>query len=192
VPAIPWARDADQPTNASQTRRERAATPIQEQESFRWLLALRPAREEAVRCPGTRIVSVADSEADIREVLADGMEGPRAAAGIVRACRDRAPVDDLEEDRAARDSLREEVLAAPVLSRQTIPVRGREAKVACADRHRRQPRTSREAVVEVRAARVTLRAPERRPDNCRTSSSTRCRSPRWLPPRTTSRWSGSC
>jgi len=33
--------------------------------------------------------------------------------------------------------------------------------VACADRHRRQPRTSREAVVEVRAARVTLRAPER-------------------------------
>jgi hypothetical protein len=33
--------------------------------------------------------------------------------------------------------------------------------VACEDRTRRQPRTTREAVVEVRAARVTLRAPER-------------------------------
>jgi Transposase DNA-binding/Transposase Tn5 dimerisation domain/Transposase DDE domain len=161
VQAIPWARDEDQPTNASQTRRERAATPIEEKESFRWLLAMRQAREEAVRCPGTRIVSVADSEADIFEVLAEGMEEPRAADWIVRSCQDRALVDDLEEDRTALDSLREEVLTAPVLYRQTITVRGREAKVACEDRNRRQPRKSREAVVEVRAARVTLRAPER-------------------------------
>src|SRR5207253_5334539 len=137
---IPWARDDDKPPNASQTRGERAATPIEQKESFRWLLSMRQAREQARRCPGTRMVSVADSEADISEVIAQGMEEPRTADWIVRACQDRALVDDLEEVGAGRDSLRAEVLAAPVLDRQTIQVRGRAAKVACEDRGRRQPR----------------------------------------------------
>jgi hypothetical protein len=162
VQAIPWARDADTPSHASRTRGERAATPIEAKESFRWLLAMRQARAEAGRCPGTQIVFVADSEADIFEVLAEAMEEPRTGDWIVRSCRDRALVDDLEEDRAALDYLHAEVLAAPVRYRQTIQVRGREAKVACEDRGRRQPRQSRAAVVEVRAARVTLRAPTRR------------------------------
>jgi hypothetical protein len=161
VQAIPWARDDDKPRDATRTRGERAAEPIEQKESFRWLLSMHRAREEAEHCPGTRIIAVADSEADILEVLAAGMEGPRAVDWIVRSCQDRALVDDLDETRAALDYLREEVRAAPVLFRRTITVRGREAKVACEDRARRQPRKTREAVVEVRAARVTLRAPER-------------------------------
>ena len=108
-------------------------------------------RREAARCPGTRIVFVADSEADIYDVIAEGMEGPRTADWIIRSCQDRALVDDLWEDRIGLDYLREELLAAPVLERRTITVRGRTAKVACEDRGRRQPRQSREAVVEVRA-----------------------------------------
>jgi hypothetical protein len=162
VQAIPWARDSHRPTSSAQTRGQRAATPIEAKESFRWLLSMRQARAEADRCPGTQSVSVADSEADIFEVLAEGMEAPRTADWIVRCCQDRALVDDLEETGAALDYLREEVLAAPVLDRQTIEVRGREAKVACEDRSRRQPRKSRAAIVEVRAARVTLRAPQRK------------------------------
>jgi Transposase Tn5 dimerisation domain/Transposase DNA-binding/Transposase DDE domain len=161
VQAIPWARDDDKPRNATRTRGERATQPIEEKESFRWLLAMHQAREEAQQCPGTRIIAVADSEADIFEVLAAGMDEPRAIDWIVRSCQDRALVDDLDETRAALDSLRAEVGAAPVLFRQTITVRGRTAKVACEDRARRQPRKTREAVVAVRAARVTLRAPER-------------------------------
>jgi hypothetical protein len=160
VQAIPWARDDDQPPNASRTRGQRAAAPIEEKESFRWLLSMRQAREEARLCPGTRIVSVADSEADIYEVIAEGMESPRTADWVVRCCQDRALVDDLE-GAAGLDYLRAEVLAAPELYRQTIQVRGREAKVACEDRGRRQPRRSRAAVVAVRAAQVTLRAPAR-------------------------------
>jgi Transposase Tn5 dimerisation domain/Transposase DNA-binding/Transposase DDE domain len=161
VQSIPWARDDDKPRNATRTRGERAAQPIEEKESFRWLLAMHHAREEVQHCPETRIISVADSEADILEVLAAGMEEPRSVDWIVRSCQDRALVDDLDETRAAQDYLRAEVGAAPVLFRQTITVRGRTAKVACEDRTRRQSRTTREAVVEVRAARVTLRAPER-------------------------------
>jgi Transposase DNA-binding/Transposase Tn5 dimerisation domain len=160
VQAIPWARDDDQPPLAARTRGERAATPIELKESYRWLLAIRQAREEAARCPGTRIVSVADSESDIYEVIVAAMERPRTIDWVIRSCQDRALVDDLEGT-AGMDHLREEVRAAPVLYQKTIPVRGRTAKVACESRGRRQPRKSRDAVVEVRAARVTLRAPER-------------------------------
>jgi Transposase DNA-binding/Transposase Tn5 dimerisation domain len=158
--ATPWARDDDKPPNATKTRGQRAAMPIEEKESYRWLLSLRMAREEAARLPGTQIVCVADSEADIYEVLAEGMELPRVADWIVRSCQDRALVDDTDETTASLDYLREEVLQATVLDRKTITVRGREAKVACEDRDRRQPRKTRQATVEVRAAAVTLRAPE--------------------------------
>ena len=57
--------------------------------------------------------------------------------------------------------MREQVLTRNVLFTQTIQVRRREAKVACEDRGRRQPRRSRSAEVEVRAGRVTLQPPWR-------------------------------
>jgi hypothetical protein len=161
IQAIPWARDDDAPKKASKTRSQRAATPIEEKESYRWLLSMQQARVEAARCPGTQFVAVADSESDIYDVLAEGMEEPRTADWIIRSCQDRALVDDLWEDRASLDYLRAEVLSTPVLDRRTITVRGRTAKLACEDRDRRQPRKSRTAIVEVRAVRVTLRAPER-------------------------------
>jgi hypothetical protein len=160
VQAIPWTREGDKLPVSSQSSRRRAATPIEEKESFRWLLSMHEARECARGCPQTQIVYVADSEADIYDVIATGMEEPRAADWIVRSCQDRVLVDD-REDANGLDYLRAEVLAAPVLYRQTIQVRGRRAKLACDDRGRRQPRKSREAVVEVRAVPVTLRAPER-------------------------------
>jgi hypothetical protein len=160
VQAIPWARDDDAPKNATKTRAERAAEPIEEKESFRWLLSMERAHTEAERCPGTQLVYVADSEADIYDVIAAGMERTGRADWIIRSCQDRALVDDLE-DRFVLDYLREELLSAPVVERRTITVRGRQSKVSCEDRGRRQPRLSLEAIVEVHAARITLRAPQR-------------------------------
>lgn len=157
--ALPWTRDDDKPTCATQTRGQRAAKPIEEKESFRWLLAMRQARAEAERCPTTQVIYLADSEADIYEVISEGAEEPRTADWIIRSCQERALVDD-DEERFVSDYLRDELLAGPVLFEQEITVRGREAKVACEDRGRRQPRQSRDAVVEVRAAQVTLRAPQ--------------------------------
>lgn len=156
-----WTRDEDKPAASTQTRARRAATPIEEKESYRWLCSLRQAQAEAGRCPGTRIVFAADSEADIYEVIAAGMEEPRSIDWIVRACQDRALEDDATGTVAAPEHLRAAVAATPVRSERTISVRGREPKVACDRRSRRQPRESRAAVVEVRAARVTLRAPWR-------------------------------
>ena len=53
------------------------------------------------------------------------------------------------------------MLVEDVLFTQTINVRGRKTKVRCDTRGRKQPRESRKAEVEVRATRVTLRAPWR-------------------------------
>jgi hypothetical protein len=107
---------------------------------------------------------VADSEADIYELLQETQEGSQGLDWIVRACQDRAIRNDsgseTDSDTQAKH-LREQVAAEDVLFTQTVNVRGRKAKVSCEDRGRRQPRKSRTAEVEVRASRVTLRAPWR-------------------------------
>ena len=164
-----WARD-EGVGSASLSRAERAATPIEEKESYRWVETLRRADEDARRCPSTQVICVADSEADIYELVAEGTAEGRRGDWIVRAAQDRALLptanpgggEQGEEDPTAGGKhLREELLAQPVLFTQRIRVRGRKAKVACETRGRRQPRQSREAEVEVRAARVTLRPPWR-------------------------------
>lgn len=127
VRATPWARADAAPTNASRTRAERAATPIEDKESLRWLASMRQAREEAGRHPGTRILGIADSEADIYEVIAEGMAEPRTADWIVRACQDRAVVGEATAPTTATGPLRAVLLAAPVLFAKTIEVRGRES-----------------------------------------------------------------
>jgi hypothetical protein len=157
-----WVRDESKPRLATQTRAQRAATPIEEKESHRWLRSLRQAQAEADRCPGTKIIVAADSEADIYEVIAAGMERPRTIDWIVRACQDRALERRAGEKPAAPGNLRSAVAATPARFERTISVRGREPKVACDQRRRRQPRQSRTAVVGVRAAQVTLRAPWRK------------------------------
>jgi hypothetical protein len=142
------------------TRAERAAIPIEEKESYRWVATLRQASEEAQRCPATQLINVADSEADIYEVLVEGTREPRTIDWIVRACQDRALLCENGQN-SGENLVREYVLKQSVLFDKTIQVRGRKAKVACETRGRRQPRQSREAEVVVRAARVTLRPPRR-------------------------------
>jgi hypothetical protein len=73
VHATTWTRDDLAVTTAQKTRAERAATPIEAKESLRWLDSMRQARAEAARHPTTQIICAADSEADIYEVIAEGM-----------------------------------------------------------------------------------------------------------------------
>jgi hypothetical protein len=154
-------RSDDKPLNATKSRAQRQTTPIENKESYRWLIALRQAQEEARLQPVTQFICVADSESDIYELLAEATAGPGNADWIVRACQDRALQPDSEGETEPAGSLREQLLAAPVLYTETIFVRGRKAKVSCEERGRRQPRESREAEVEVRAVRLTLRPPDR-------------------------------
>jgi hypothetical protein len=155
-----WVRDEADERCASMSRGQRAATPIEEKESYRWVDTLRRAGEEAQRCPATQLVCLADSEADIYELLAEATAQPQRVDWIVRACQNRAlQWEDGQE--TGEKYVREHVLAQPVLFTHTIQVRGRKAKVACESRGRRQPRQSRQAELAVRAGRVTLRPPWR-------------------------------
>lgn len=158
-------RPADEkPASKAQAARRRKQTPIEQKESYRWIRSLRIVQEEAQRAPQTHVVHVADSEADIFEWLAEAGGGPGNFDWIVRACQDRALADggaNSPENSEVLARLGEQLAAQPVLYRHAVDVRGRSAKVACEDRGRRQPRQSRQAHVEVRAARVTLRAPWR-------------------------------
>jgi hypothetical protein len=159
VHAAAWVRQ-EGTACAQLSRAERAAIPIEEKESHRWVTTLQQANEEAQRCPSTQFVCVADSEADIYEVLVEGTGETSRSNWIVRACQNRALLCE-NSDNTGEKYVRAFVLEQPALFGKTIQVRGRKGKVACETRGRRQPRASRQAEVVVRAARVTLRPPWR-------------------------------
>lgn len=156
-----WVR-SEETVRSSISRSERAKTPIEEKESFRWIETLRQAQIEAQQCPSTHVICVADSEADIYEFLVEAMQEPRQSDWIVRACQDRALMAETSDADAA-PYLRDTLLNQPILFTNTIQVRGRKPLVKADTRGRRQPRESRAAEVAVRAAQVMLRPP-RRPD----------------------------
>lgn len=156
VAASAWARDSQRPETRP-TRAARATTPIEQKESRRWLQTWELACRRAAEWPATHVIVVADSEADVYEHLAAASDA-KSCDWIVRAAQDRALVGDAA---TGNKRLFAELERQPVLFRQAIAVRGRRAKVSCETRARRQPRQSRRAEVEVRAAEVTLRPPQR-------------------------------
>lgn len=58
------------PESLGQTK-QRSSLPIEEKEFFRWLEGYRRSGELARECPGTRIVSVADREADLHDIFVE-------------------------------------------------------------------------------------------------------------------------
>jgi hypothetical protein len=148
-----WTRE----TGPSQAN-ARKKLPIEEKESLRWLETHRHAQEIAQEQPKTQFVCVADSEADIFEVIECDQDSPKNFQWIIRSCYDRSLVtDDPEEP----EHLQQQLLETPVRYRKTIYIRGRDKKLECDQRARNQPRVSRECEMEVRATTVTLKDPYR-------------------------------
>jgi len=141
--------------SAAEKRQKNKELPIEEKESLRWLTGLREARVLAQESPGTQCICIGDSEADIYELFAED-RGEQPVDWLIRACQDRALVSDTPQRH-----LRDELLNTPVLYEVELGIRGRKAKTAAEDRGRRQNRNTRKALVEVRAATVTLRPPYR-------------------------------
>lgn len=86
VDALAWVRE-EEVVCKNLSRAERAAIPIEAKESHRWVATLQQAREEARLCPTTQFICVADSEADIYEVLVEATREPCGIDWIVRAAR---------------------------------------------------------------------------------------------------------
>ena len=154
-----WARktpDSEQPapTRAEKDKRRRAL-PVEQKESLRWLEGFRHTRALAQACPETLCVNLCDSEGDFYELLAEPRETERFH-WIVRACQERAALDENGQSCGApRDLLQ----ARAVLATFEVAVRGREPLVPCETRPRRTARSSRRALMEVRACPMTLKAP---------------------------------
>jgi len=130
---------------------DRASLPIEEKESYRWLKGYRLACEIARDCPNTRIVSVADSEADIYDIFVEGQRQELAADFLIRAKEDRAtPERNEAAGPAVYRKVRDEVQASPVRIRQTIALT------------QTPKRAAREAQLEIRALQVTVKPPHAR------------------------------
>jgi hypothetical protein len=150
-----------------QKNKQLTQTPIEQKESMRWLGGLRSVRQAAGQLPDTRCICVADSEADIYELLAEPREidEGRRIDFIFRACRER--MLEVEDDQATSTDApvprypRQAVMATPVLYALQLLIRGRIAKIGMKMKGRRQARDSRRANLEVRATSVRLRPPPR-------------------------------
>jgi len=152
-----WGRDDDDPGESQAGKRAtRRAVRIDEKESGRWLAGYRNACAVARACPGTRVVSLSDSEGDIYECFVAGAGADeRRAEWVVRACQDRALV-------GGTGRLREQVRAAPPLGVLTVDVSKRAASTGDGRKRRQARAAARTARVTVRAATVVLRPPRRK------------------------------
>jgi len=127
-----WTRDPAE----EGSRHERKARPIAEKESFRWIESLRAVH--AAVPAGTRVIHVADREADIYEVFAEPR--PANVELLIRAAQNRRVSGPLRRLWATLE-------AAPVAERFTL----------CATDAKSQ--TTRDAGIEVRFAVVELQPP---------------------------------
>ena len=140
--------------------KNRSHLPIEEKESFRWLQGFRLARQISCECPETRIISVADCEADIYDIFLEaqiGRDNPNSPTTdyVIRSkenrlLNERIPPREHNSRYAVYRKLRDETRQEPVLCRKDIEL------------PETPKRTSRNASLEVRARQVTLHHPKNR------------------------------
>ncbi len=127
--------------------------PIEEKESFRWLQGYRTACGLAGECPNTRVISVADREADIYDIFleAQRVSGPKADY-LIRAHEDRStPERHREVSRRTYHKVREQLESSPLLATHVVTLGATPQREA------------REARLEVRAIRTAVKPPNHRP-----------------------------
>jgi hypothetical protein len=136
-----WARDPKQ----FGKRHIRYERPIEQKESFKWLKSFQgAARLQRQLGTATTVVSVGDREADVYELFLLALSDPANPKLLVRA----------EQDRRVQDT---DTGLWPYMESQAV------AGQRVLHLPRRKGRAARDCVLEVRFARVELRAPKRKP-----------------------------
>ncbi|WP_161604829.1 IS4 family transposase [Roseiconus nitratireducens] len=151
-----WTRD-EEPSRLSKTEKakQRRETPIEQKESVRWIEGIHASAEVAELCPDTQCIAVADSESDIYEVLAECTgQKPANFQFVIRAGQDRTTEQDTDWFESVRGTR--------CIERSQVKVSRRRAKFRSKKDSRREgDREARTAELEIRAAKVTLKAPWR-------------------------------
>ena len=136
---VKWARDVEE----FGKKHHRHELPIEQKESNKWLKSFQAAQKAQQQCPDTVIVSVGDQESDIYELFDLALRDPKNPKLLIRAEHDRLLSDDQRH-------LWEFV--------KSQPLRGiRELHIP-----RRGKRAGRNAKLEIRFCKVTLKAPNRK------------------------------
>jgi hypothetical protein len=138
-----WARDGQHTGQAAQ-RKQR---PIADKESQRWLDSFRRTAAVQRLCPGTRLVSVADREADIYEVFQEATHEPDGPDLLVRA--NRATQRCVDDDEDEQTPLWNYLPTRRLLGHCDLAIPGRGGRKA------------RVATLEIRCAAIQLRPPKR-------------------------------
>jgi transposase-like protein/transposase Tn5 family protein len=139
------------------SRKNYKKIPIEEKESYRWLESYETANRIAVNVPNTIIVSIADREGDIYELLEKLPSESNKAFWIVRCRENRLLFSDNAESKVR---LWEKVrISKPIGEIEFNLPAGR---VYNRDKTKRTARKTRQVKQEVRTQTVYLKPPERR------------------------------
>ena len=149
-------RRPDAPPGEAEGEADAPAESGEESESRRWTEGLELAQRAGRASPGARVISVCDREGDIWEMFELQAREPEAAGLLVRSCASnrRSVIAG-----GARRCLREHMAAQPVIGRRSVAVRARGGIAGSRGRKARKARPARTAEIELRAARVGLKAP---------------------------------
>lgn len=133
--------------------RARKHLPIEQKESMRWLRGIQLASELQSRLPTTQVVSVADSEADIYELLVEVGKQATPVSYVIRSYENRC-TPELDESQPGRTfvKVRERLDAAPVRLHRTVHL------------PQTPKRKGREAHLEIRVLALDLKPPYVHPD----------------------------
>lgn len=136
----------------SKSRRD---IPIQEKESYRWLKGYEAANAVALEAPDTLVISIADREGDIYELLEKAHCEESKSHWLIRLQYDRSTLNEIGESTGLR--LREMVNASNPLGEIEFTLT--PGKIYNSNAWRRKPREERIVRQEIRAQTVYLKPP---------------------------------
>ena len=142
--------------------KSRKQKPIEEKESYRWIVGYRRACEIQTLSPETKVVCVGDSECDIYELFVDNEYSKENKADwLIRACQDRSLRGEKIQNNTY-PKLWDDVSETKVIGEFSIKVRKNKKQSKGNGKRNKTKKTARETSVEVRSKQVVLKAPYRK------------------------------
>lgn len=147
-----WTRDAISKAPKAEKDKKRKRLPIEEKESYRWIVGLKAVQAAAQACPETTCVCMGDSEADIYELFAAhaDCQTPNLEL-LVRGGQNR--------NTTQKQDWVDVVRGMPKLGEQVVNIRARTAKVGTGKSARSRSRDARTAELEIRKATIQVCRP---------------------------------
>lgn len=137
-------------------RKKRNSKSIEEKESYCWLKGYAAANEIALAAPNTTIISIADREGDIYELLEKTPSDSNKAYWLIRSQHNRNLLSAAGKDMELR--LREELNASKIIGE--IEFKIPKGKIYNRKASRRKPREERIVRQEIKSCTVYIKSPQ--------------------------------